>query len=132
MPIQKQGHSKAALPTTGKPNLKPGTLKPAGTENVTELKVTSRFHIVGGSNQGYLIVKAQIPAGSYIYSLTQAGDIPPTKIDVGVKRGFKVVGKFAADRTFELVPFDPVMKTRVEKTQEIGSVLCANSTGGWG
>ena len=97
----------------------PSNVRQETVSDVVELELTSRFHIVSGSRKGYLIVKARIPNGSYIYSLTQGGDIPPTAIQPKKNPKFKVNGKFAADRTAEVIPFDRIMKTRVEKHKRL-------------
>ena len=45
-------------------------------------RLSSRFHLKKGTNQGYLIVKFELPDKSYIYSLTQPQPFSKTKITV--------------------------------------------------
>ena len=77
------------------------------------LHLSGRFHLEKGTQQGYLILRAQIPRGNYIASVTQPKS--PTKIKVTPGAGFKTTGKFASDRTAEVIKRDPIMKTRIEK-----------------
>lgn len=84
-----------------------------------ELKLTGRFHLKEGGREGLLIVKAVIPAGSYIYSLDQKGDIPPSRITVQPTAELKLKGPFKADRTAEVIPNDPIFKIRVEKHKKL-------------
>ena len=66
-----------------------------------------------------MILKAEIPEGSYIYSVAQKGDLPASKITVVPSEQFKISGKFEADRTAEITPDDPVFHIRVEKHKKL-------------
>jgi thiol:disulfide interchange protein len=78
-------------------------------------QVTSRIHIQSGTNRGYLIVQVDLAKGNYIYSLSQKGDIPPSKVKVADSTQFKLLGKFSPDRPAAVTEKDPVMQQRVEK-----------------
>lgn len=94
----------------GEPDTRPET------ETVIErLTLTGRFHLVKGTRKGVLILKAQIPEGSYIYSVTQQGNPPPSRITVSDSPQFKIAGKFASDRHPKIIEEDPVFHSRLEK-----------------
>ncbi len=78
-------------------------------------KLTSRFHVQKGTNTGYLIVKVEMPKGSYVYSTTQKEPLKPSKIQVVESNQFRIEGKFTPDRPATVVEHDPTFKQRLEK-----------------
>lgn len=87
----------------------------AEQHEVKTFDLSARFHLVDGKRNGVLILKADIPSGSYIYALTQSGNPPPSKIKVEVSDQFKITGKFSADRHPKVIEKDPVFGNRLEK-----------------
>ena len=79
------------------------------------LKLTSRIHVQKGSDTGYLVVKLDLKPGEHIYSLTQKGSIPPSKITVQSNPQFQLTDKFNPDKPAKVVAKDPVFGQRVEK-----------------
>ena len=77
--------------------------------------ISSRFHLMEGTTSGYLVVQVKLGTGSYMYSLSQAGAINPTKIEVVPSEAFFIDGKFSPDRPAEVIENDPVFNQRVEK-----------------
>ena len=86
---------------------------------VKELTLTGRYHLITGTQRGVLILKAQIPAGSYIYSVTQEGSPPPSKITVTDSDQYRIKGKFSSDRNPKVIKFDPIFESRLEKHLEL-------------
>lgn len=78
-------------------------------------QMSSRIHLQRGADTGYLVVRVDLEEGSHIYSLTQTGDIGPTKIEVAKTRQFQLTGKFTPDIPPEITEFDPIFEHRVEK-----------------
>lgn len=78
-------------------------------------QVSSRIHLQEGQNTGYLVVKVELQKGMHIYSLSQAGKIPPTKLSVAASKQFRLTGKFSPDKPAKVVAVDPVFSQRVEK-----------------
>jgi thiol:disulfide interchange protein len=78
-------------------------------------KLTSRFHLQQGSNHGYLVVRMEMPAGSYIYSMTQTAPLRPSKIDVAHSRQFRLKGTFTPDQPPTVIEKDPIFEQRLEK-----------------
>ena len=89
-------------------------LKPAKS-----YQVSSRIHLQEGKNTGYLVVKVELRKGKHIYSLNQAGKIPPTKLNVAQSKQFRLTGKFSPDKPAKIVAVDPVFHQRVEKHQGV-------------
>ena len=89
--------------------------QPGKNDKVKRFTLTARFHLVKGTHKGVLILKAQIPKGSYIYSVTQRGNPPPSKITVTESAHFKIDGKFTSDRHPKIIEKDPVFNVRLEK-----------------
>ena len=82
-------------------------------------KISGKFHIESGTNQGFLILKLELPDGSHIYSLTQPAPLIPTKLTVKQHKQFKVEKAFQADTKPQVIEHDPVFETRVEKYQGV-------------
>ena len=78
-------------------------------------RLSSRVHLQRDSNKGYLIVQVDLIEGSYIYSLTQKGAIPASKLAVAHSPLFRLTGEFGPDRPATVVAHDPVFEQRVEK-----------------
>lgn len=80
-------------------------------------RLSSRFHLKKGTNQGYLIVKFELPDKSYIYSLTQPQPFSKTKITVANSPHFSLTGKrsFTPDRNPKIIESDPDFGKRLEK-----------------
>ena len=89
--------------------------QPSIKQEVKRLTLTARFHLVKGTRKGVLILKAQIPKESYVYSVTQQGNPPPSKITVTESPHFKIAGTFASDRHPKIIEDDPVFHVRLEK-----------------
>jgi thiol:disulfide interchange protein len=85
------------------------------TETQAPYEVTGRYHLQQDSNEGYLILQFDLPKGSYIYSLTQSGELLPSKIAVTRSEDFVTRGKFIPDSPPKVVEKDPVFNQRVEK-----------------
>ena len=78
-------------------------------------KLTGRFHLQQGTNQGYLVLQCELPPGSYIHSLTQAEELNPTVIRIQPLNGCSVTGPFHPDRPPTVIERDPVFDQRLEK-----------------
>lgn len=80
-------------------------------------RLSSRFLLKNGTNEGYLIVKVELPNQSYIYSLTQPEPFPKTKITVASSPHFSLTGKqcFTPDRNPKIIEKDPDFGARLEK-----------------
>lgn len=87
-------------------------------KNDKPYQLTTRIHVQKGTNKGYLIVQADLKKGSYVYSLTQAGDIPPSKLSVANSKQFKMLAGFSPDRPATVVKNDPLFQQRVEKHKD--------------
>ncbi|MCH2182677.1 MAG: protein-disulfide reductase DsbD N-terminal domain-containing protein [Mariniblastus sp.] len=81
--------------------------------------MAARYHVESGTNRGYLIVKAEMPVGSYIYGIYQSEESPCSKIEIGQSKQFKVLGKFKADKKAKVVAKDPVFESRLEKYYDV-------------
>ena len=84
-----------------------------------EPQLAARYHVDTGTNRGYLIVKAIMPVGSYIYGIYQQDESPCSKIEIGQSTQFKVLGKFKADKKAKVVVNDPVFESRLEKYYDV-------------
>ena len=78
-------------------------------------KLTGRFHLQQGTTQGYLVLQCELPAGSYMHSLTLPEDLNPTVIRVLPVDTYSVRGSFHPDRPPTVVERDPVLDQRLEK-----------------
>lgn len=80
-------------------------------------RLSSRFHLKKGSDEGYLIVKFELPKKSYIYSLTQPEGFVKTKITVAASPHFSLIGKqtFTPDQKPKIIERDPDFGKRLEK-----------------
>lgn len=82
--------------------------------NKPPLKMSARYHIESGSTSGFLIVKIEIPKGSYIYGLTQTKPLLPSKLTL--KQNSRIqVKAFSPDQKPKVIENDPIFKTRLEK-----------------
>lgn len=77
--------------------------------------LSSRIHMQAGSNQGYLVVRVDLLEGSHIYSLTQKGEVRPTKLTVTPSPKFRLLGNFTPDRPAEVTVVDAMKKQTIEK-----------------
>ncbi|MDA7879976.1 hypothetical protein N9B41_00855 [bacterium] len=86
-------------------------------ESRKPFRLSSRFHLKKGTDEGYLIVKFELPKKSYIYSLTQPELFPKTKITVAPSPHFSLTGKqrFTPDRNPKVIESDPDFGVRLEK-----------------
>jgi len=91
----------------------------AGQSDESEPRLAARYHVETGTNRGYLIVKAEMPIGSYIYGIYQDADSPCSKIEIGQSNQFKVLGKFKADKKARVIAKDPVFESRLEKYYDV-------------
>ena len=90
---------------------KPNSPKPWAQK---KYQLNSKILLQAGTNRGYLVVHVALAPGCYIYSLTQPGEIPPTKLTVVPSNQFKLLGGFSPDRP-AIVAKDPVFKQQVER-----------------
>jgi len=88
-------------------------------DNDLPYKMTSRFHFQKGANKGYLVLRVELDKGNYIYSLTQKGDVRPTKIKTAPSKLFRLTGKFNPDRPATIIENDPLFNQRIEKHKGI-------------
>ena len=84
-----------------------------------EPRFDARYHIQSGTNQGYLIVKAQLPAGCYIYGIYQPEDRPGSLIEIAQSKQFRMLDKFKADKTPKVIEKAPPFEARIEKHYEV-------------
>lgn len=78
-------------------------------------EISSRIHLEKNSDKGYLVVQVKLKKGSHIYSLTQAGNIPPTKLTLGTSKLLRQTGAFTPDSPAKVIPKDPNFGQRIEK-----------------
>lgn len=76
---------------------------------------SSRVHLNKGTQTGYLVVEVQLAAGKHIYSLTQAGDVPPTTLKMSPNQQIQLTGTFSPDKPAVVIQNHPDFKQRVEK-----------------
>ena len=62
----------------------------------TPVKLSARFHVEKGKTKGFLIVRAEIKKGSYIYGLSQKKPLIPTKMVATKTPEIKSFGAFKA------------------------------------
>ncbi|MFT5300941.1 MAG: hypothetical protein ACI87E_003727 [Mariniblastus sp.] len=94
---------------------RPGSFQLPQFQQAEPYKITSRFHLEEGTYVGYLVVKVELPIGSYIHSLTQPAPMQPTEIKVQRSSQFRLDGPFLADRPATVIEKDPVFNQRLEK-----------------
>ena len=92
-----------------------GTAEAAKPWENKKYELSSRILLQAGTNRGYLIVHVALAPDSYIYSMTQAGNIPPTKFTVAPTEQFRLLGQFSADRPAQITAMDPVFEQQVER-----------------
>lgn len=105
-----------------KPIPAPSTTSPvqeSAEENNLPFKMTSRFHLQKGTNQGYVVLKVELEKEHYLYSLTQVGDIRPTRITATPSKLIRLTAKFNPDRPATIIEKDPVFKQRIEKHKNV-------------
>ncbi|MEL7496037.1 MAG: protein-disulfide reductase DsbD domain-containing protein [Planctomycetota bacterium] len=102
--------AQVSTPATATPD-SPSTL--AKKEEPKSYKFSSRVHLKQGTTQGYLVVKVELNPGFHIYSITQKGAVPPTKLKVAESKQYKL-GKFNPDTPAKITK-DPWLKQDVEK-----------------
>lgn len=78
-------------------------------------RLSSRFHIQKGTNQGYVVVRVVMDKDHYIYSLDQKGDLSATSIKAVDEKQFRLKGRFNPDKPAKVIEKDEVLKQRVEK-----------------
>ena len=78
-------------------------------------EISSRIHLNKGTQEGYLVVEVQLAAGKHIYSLTQAGDVPPTTLKMSPNQQIQLTGVFSSDKPAVVIENHPVFQQRVEK-----------------
>ncbi len=84
-----------------------------------EPRLAARYHVESGTNRGYLIVKAEMPAGSYIYGIYQPDESPCSTIEIAQSKQFKVLDKFKADKQAKVIAKDPVFESKLEKYYDV-------------
>ncbi len=94
----------------------PARLQKPAAKKIT---LTGRFHLVAGTRHGVLILRTEISDGNHIYSLTQKGSPPPSKISVKKSSQFRIEGTFSSDRHPKVVAFDPLFQNRLEKHSKL-------------
>ena len=80
-----------------------------------EYQISSRIHLNKGTRTGYLVVEAQIAPGRHIYSLTQAGVVPPTTLKMQPNPQIELTGDFSPDTPATVIENDPDFHQRLEK-----------------
>ena len=85
----------------------------------TEIRFKATYQIEEGTQNGWLVLSVELAPGSYIYSLTQQKNPPPSKIKVTESEHFSLLETFRPDREPVVVEEDPVFGTRVEKHYEL-------------
>lgn len=88
------------------------------TQEDDGLRLTAHFQLEQNTRKGYLVLKAQFPKRSYIYSLTQRGTPPPSKIEIATSDLFKTSGTFKPEKAPTVIENDPDFGGRVEKHKE--------------
>ena len=78
-------------------------------------RFSSRVHLNKGTQTGYLVVEVQLADGKHIYSLTQAGQIPPTTLKMLPNEKIQLTGAFSADNPATVIENHPDFQQRVEK-----------------
>ena len=116
-PLKTTVTSYKAVPLTTQETSFPQAGKKATDEPLKPFRLSSRFHLKKGTDEGYLIVKFELPKESYIYSLTQPNPFPKTKITVVPSSYFSLTGKkaFAPDKLPKIIERDPDFGARLEK-----------------
>lgn len=117
-PIDASSQQTTKLPTENLGNLQEKACDPPQKE-AKPYELSSRFHLQTGTKTGYLIVKVELPKGSYIYSTTQSAPLRPSKIQVTQSNQFRIIGKFTPDRPPTVIENDPVFSQRVEKHKDV-------------
>ncbi len=84
-------------------------------ESDDELEIAGHFQLEENTRTGYLVLTAKIPEGSYIYSLTQKGTPPPSKIEISTSDSFEVSGTFQPEHQPTVTEVDPDFGGRTEK-----------------
>jgi hypothetical protein len=121
-PIQQQSGTSPAPNETG---TRSGKTTVNTQKEPAPYKLSSRFHLQKGTNAGYLIVKVEMPQGSYIYSTTQRAPLRPSKIQVAESNQFRIKGKFTPDRPATVVEKDPILEQRLEKHMDVVQFFAA-------
>jgi len=78
-------------------------------------QMSSRIHLNKGTQEGYLVVEVQLAAGKHIYSLTQAGNVPPTTLKMSPNQQIQLTGVFSPDQPAAVIENHPDFQQRVEK-----------------
>ena len=78
-------------------------------------EISSRIHLNKGTQEGYLVVEVQLADGKHIYSLTQAGDVPPTTLKMSPNQQIQLTGVFSPDKPAVVIENHPDFQQRVEK-----------------
>ena len=79
------------------------------------VKFSARFHIEKGKTKGFLIVRAEVKKGSYIYGMNQKKPLNPSLLAATKMTEIKSFGKFKADKPPKVTENDPLFNARVEK-----------------
>lgn len=77
--------------------------------------ISSRIVLAKDTNEGYLVVQVTLQKGSHIYSLTQGGNVPPTKLTLSPSKQLRLTGAFTPESPAKVIPMDPSLGQRVEK-----------------
>jgi hypothetical protein len=77
-------------------------------------KIEGSYQIERGTHKGWLIVRVDIPEGCHIYSLTQEGTPPPTRLTLAETKSVELLEKFRSDKKPHVVEHDPIFEQRVE------------------
>ena len=78
-------------------------------------EISSRIHLEQGTQAGYLVVEIKIAKGQHIYSLTQAGVVPPSILKVLPNSQIQLTGNFSPDTPAAVIENDPIFHQRLEK-----------------
>ncbi|MBX3417355.1 MAG: hypothetical protein KF851_07110 [Pirellulaceae bacterium] len=84
----------------------------ASQQDRENLTWTARIESETDRQTAYLIVAAKVPAGGYLYSLTQPG-VSATKIEVATNERFRITGAFRPNKA-PRIEGDPESEERAE------------------
>ena len=92
----------------------------ADAETNSELKVTARYYLIPNKNEGFLIVRFQVPTNHHIYGVHQPKDAPQTRIELSAIDGVRLTGPFRPDKKPKIKKDDPVFgMTIVEHSGDV-------------
>jgi hypothetical protein len=79
------------------------------------LELTACYEVSEDGNSGRIVVRAALQPGHHIYSLTQRGTPPPSRLDIEESNQFWLSQLFRPDRPPTIIEQDATFGGRVEK-----------------